>query len=92
MTSSPIASVSTPTPTSATISPFSRTGTTARTERPSVPVVVSVTVRPRAAGSNVPTNRLPIRLGVGCVKRIPSGRMIVMKLTRASVRSLSANG
>ena len=65
-TSSPIASVSTPTATSATTFPSYWTGTTARTERPSVPCVVSTTVVPRAAGSNVPTKRLPIRPGVGC--------------------------
>ena len=66
-TSSPIASVSTPTATSATtVPPSSVAGTTARTERPSVPFVVSVTVRPWAAGAKVPTKGLPIRSAFGC--------------------------
>ncbi len=40
----------------------------------------------------MPTKRRPISLGVGCVKRTPSGLMIVMKETWPSWRRRSASG
>ncbi len=58
----------TPAATSPTTRPSpSSTGTTARTDGPSVPVYVSRTIPPATAGAMVPTKCLPIWSGSGCV-------------------------
>lgn len=44
-----------------------RTGTTAWTSGPMVPVIFSVTTSPARAGARLPTNCLPIRSGSGWV-------------------------
>ena len=49
-------------------------------------------VRPARAGPVLPTKCPPIRLGLGWVKRIPAGFMIVMKSTPVSRRTRSAYG
>ena len=58
----------TPAATSAMTSPASSsTGTTARTDGPSVPVYVSVNASPVSARSMLPRNSCPICSGSGCV-------------------------
>ena len=58
----------TPAATSAITSPSSpNTGTTARTEGPSVPVYVSVNASPASARSMLPRNSSPIWSGSRCV-------------------------
>ncbi|CAM5734036.1 hypothetical protein SFUMM280S_05305 [Streptomyces fumanus] len=75
-----------------TVRPPDRTGATARTEGPSVPVYVSVKVRPRSAGSMCPWKRRPIWPGSGWVQRMPSVSMIVTKSTSASRMTRTAYG
>src|SRR5690349_2137075 len=83
----------TPAATSAITSPASSsTGTTARTDGPSVPVYVSVKASPARARSMLPRNFWPIRAGSRCVYRVRSGAMIVTKSTPASVRTTTAYG
>ena len=54
-----------PTATSPATRPATTTGTTARTDGPSVPVNVSTTVPPAAAGAIVPRKWPPISAGLG---------------------------
>lgn len=75
----------TPAATSPTIPPSaSRTGTTARTLGPSVPVNVSVIDRPASGGPVVPRYLRPISSGSGWVTRTVSRSMIVTKSTPVS--------
>ena len=91
--SAPIASSVMPAETIATTSPDgSTTGPVARTDGPSVPVNVSVNVRPASAGSIVPMKRPPICAGFGCVKRVRSGAMTVMKEVPVASRTCSTYG
>ena len=83
-----------PTDTSATTSPpSSRTGTTARTDGPSVPTYVSVkSSTPAAAGPIVPRYIWPISVGSGWVNRMPCGVMTTMKSVPVCARTFSASG
>ena len=82
-----------PADTSPTIFPReSRTGTTACTSRPMVPLTVSVIGWPASGGPVVPTNFLPIRDGRGWVKRMPWVLVTTMKSTPDVLRAASARG
>ncbi len=73
-----------------TIRSPSRTGVTARTDGPSVPVYVSVNVRPCSAGPVCPRKGRPIWAGSGWVQRMPRGSMIVTKSTSVSRTTATA--
>jgi len=68
------------------------TGTTARTDGPSVPSKVSTTTPPSTAGSIVPMNVRPIISGLGWLKRVPPGDITTTNETFASRRIRSASG